>query len=80
MARWQQKIHEIHLHNVLRPVYQNHVRIHDDHHGLEKGVIDIPAFLHGLQDAEFKHPVMLEIMAQREIVESLDYFRANGFL
>jgi sugar phosphate isomerase/epimerase len=80
VARWQGKVHEIHLHNVLRKTYQNRVRVHDDHHGLERGVIDVPAFLHGLEAAEFQHPVLLEIQAQREITESLEYLRRNEFL
>jgi len=80
VARWQGKVHEIHLHNVLRKTYQNRIRVHDDHHGIEKGVIDILAFLHGLEVAEFQHPVLLEIQAQREISESLEFLRRNGFL
>lgn len=80
MNRWKDRVHEIHLHNVQRKFLANRVRIHDDHHGLESGVIDIPGFLAHLQKMAFSHPVLLEFMTQKEIKESIAYLKEKQFL
>ncbi|MBN2152208.1 MAG: sugar phosphate isomerase/epimerase [Candidatus Lokiarchaeota archaeon] len=80
MTRWKDKVHEIHLHNVLQKTYQRRVRVYDDHHGIRHGVLDVVAFLHHLEAMEFKHPVLLEIEKQQEVVDSIAYLRETGFL
>ncbi len=80
MTRWKDKVHEIHLHNVLHKTYQNRVRVYDDHHGIKVGVLDVVAFLHHLEALGYKHPVLLEITSQREVAESIAYLRETGFL
>nr|MDO8088011.1 cobamide remodeling phosphodiesterase CbiR [Candidatus Sigynarchaeum springense] len=80
MTRWKDKVHEIHLHNVLQKTYQRRVRVYDDHHGIKHGVLDIIAFLHHLEAMGFKHPVLLEIEKQLEVAESIAYLRETGFL
>lgn len=78
--RWGTRVHEIHLHNVIQSTVQNRIRVRDDHKGLARGVIDIPAFLGHLEVTGFAHPVLLEITSQDEIVQSIAYLRDRGFL
>jgi sugar phosphate isomerase/epimerase len=79
MTRWKDKVHEIHLHNVLSKTFQNRVRVYDDHHGIRKGVLDTTGFLHHLEAMDYKHPVLLEIQSQAEVAESIAYLRETGF-
>jgi sugar phosphate isomerase/epimerase len=78
--RWKDKVHEIHLHNVLHKTYQNRVRVYDDHHGIKHGVLDVPGFLRYIEAMDYKHPVLLEITSQLEVAESITYLRETGFL
>lgn len=80
MKKWKDRVHEIHLHNVRTTRLANRVRIREDHRGIYPGVIDMVAFLNHLESMAFNHPVLLEVMTQEEIAESLDYLRAQGFL
>ncbi|MHA1792139.1 MAG: cobamide remodeling phosphodiesterase CbiR [Promethearchaeota archaeon] len=80
IKRWGSRVHEIHLHNVQKMLLANRVRIFSDHHGIEKGEIDMKSFLDFLRDFEFKHPILLEILTQKEISDSLSYLKANGFM
>jgi sugar phosphate isomerase/epimerase len=80
MTRWKDKVHEVHLHNVLSKTYQNRVRVYDDHHGIRHGVLDVAGFLRHLEAMEYKHPVLLEITSQLEVAESITYLRETGFL
>ncbi len=80
MTRWKDKVHEIHLHNVLSKTYQNRVRIYDDHHGIKRGVLDVPSFLRHIEAMEYRYPVLLEITSQLEVAESITYLRETGFL
>lgn len=79
--RWgPDRIREIHLHNVIRKKVANRITIDSDHHGLDKGVLDVEAFLDHLEEIDYKNPVLLEIMTQEEIASSLAMLRDLGFM
>nr|MDO8114303.1 cobamide remodeling phosphodiesterase CbiR [Candidatus Sigynarchaeota archaeon] len=80
MRRWKDKVHEIHLHNVLCKYIANRCRVLDDHHGLAQGIIDVPLFLEYLEKIDFQHPVLLEVSSQKEIVDSISYLKETGFM
>ncbi|MHA1730892.1 MAG: cobamide remodeling phosphodiesterase CbiR [Promethearchaeota archaeon] len=76
---WGGRVHEVHLHNVLQTLLANRVRVLDDHRGIAEGLIDVDAFLDLLEEGDFSHPVLLEIMSQKEVAESLAYLRERGY-
>ena len=80
MTKWKGKVHEIHLHNVLYSLIRNRIHVYEDHRGLVQGIIDIPDFLDHLKDIEYSHPILLEIMSQKEIAESLAMLRKKGYI
>lgn len=79
MKHWKDKVHEIHLHNVLYSKIRNRIHVYEDHRGLTSGVLDVKAFLDHLVAVDYTHPVMLEIMTQDEIADSLRYIENLGF-
>ncbi|MFX0101472.1 MAG: TIM barrel protein, partial [Candidatus Hodarchaeota archaeon] len=76
MKRWKDKVHEIHFHNVLYSKIRNRIHVYEDHRGLTTGVLDVASFLDHLVETGFSHPVMLEIMTQEEIADSLTYIES----
>ncbi|MHA1369686.1 MAG: cobamide remodeling phosphodiesterase CbiR [Promethearchaeota archaeon] len=81
LRRWgPERVHEIHFHNVHRVKIANRVEIKADHHGLGMGILNIDDFLDYLVDIGYPHPVLLEIMTQKEIAESLALLREKGYL
>ncbi len=80
VKKWKDRVGEIHFHNVLYKKIGNRIHSYDDHHGITKGVLDVIDFLNLLESINFKAPVLLEIMTQREIVESITFLREHGFL